>query len=82
MSIAVDAIYENGILRPKSPLDLPEKAEVRVTIEAVEGEARTPLGRKLRELRSRTLASGAPALGWDEIEEEVATRRGGWREPR
>lgn len=82
MSIAVSAIYENGVLRPKSPLDLPERAEVRVTIEAVEGEARTPLGRQLRELRARILESGAPTLGWNEIEEEVATRRGGWREPR
>jgi len=82
MSIAVDAIYENGVLRLKSPLNLPEKAEVRVTIETAEGEARTPLGRQLRKLRSRILESGAPALGWDEIEEEIATRRGGWREPR
>ena len=41
--------------------------------------ARTPLGRKLLELRSRILGSGEPGLGWDEIEEEVAARRGGWR---
>jgi len=38
--------------------------------------------RKLLELRSRIMKSGAPALGWDEIEEEVASRRGGWREAR
>jgi hypothetical protein len=52
-----------------------------VTIEAPD-LARTPLGRKLLELRSRITKSGVPALGWDEIEEEVASRRGGWREAR
>jgi hypothetical protein len=29
-----------------------------------------PLGSRLLELRSRIAKSGAPALGWDEIEEE------------
>ncbi len=82
MPIVVDAIYEGGLLRPKSPLNLPEKAEVHVTIEETHSEARTPLGRRLRELRSRILESGAPGLGWDEIEDEVAARRGGWREAR
>ena len=81
MTIDVDAVYENGVLKPKQPLDLPEKAEVHVTIETA-ATARTPLGRKLRELRSRILRSGAPALGWEQIEEEVASRRGGWREVR
>lgn len=81
MTIDVDAIYENGVLRLKGPVDLPEKAEVHVTIQPAEA-ARTPLGRRLRELRSQIVRSGAPALGWSEIEEAVASRRGGWREPR
>jgi hypothetical protein len=33
MPIDVDAIYENGVLKLKHPVDLPDKAEVRVTIE-------------------------------------------------
>lgn len=78
--IAVDAICEGGVLKPKSPPNLPEKAEVHVTIEEAQAEARTPLGRRLRELRSRILETGAPGLGWEEIEGEVAARRGGWRE--
>jgi predicted DNA-binding antitoxin AbrB/MazE fold protein len=82
MPIAVDAVYEDGVLKPKRPLDLPEKAEVHVTIETAEVPSRTPLGRQLRELRARIQQSGAPALGWEEIEEEVAARRGGWREER
>ena len=32
MAIVVEAIYENGILKPKEPLTLAEGAEVRLTI--------------------------------------------------
>ena len=79
MTIAVDAVYENGVLRPKSPVDLPDKAEVHVTIESARS-TRTPLGHQLRALRARILESGAPPLDWNGISEEVASRRGGWRD--
>lgn len=78
-TIDVDAVYENGVLRLKQPVDLPDNAEVHVTIQT-STEARTPMGRRLRELRSEIMRSGVTPLGWDEIEEEVAMRRGGWRE--
>jgi hypothetical protein len=38
--------------------------------------SRTQLGRELRELRRRILESGAQLLGWDELDLEVARRRG------
>jgi hypothetical protein len=38
---------------------------------------KTPLGRRLWEIRARIVASGEPLLGWKEIEREVADRRGG-----
>ena len=69
------------MLKLKWPVNLPERAEVQVTIDAPE-PARTPLGRRLLELRARIAKTGVPALGWDEIGEEVAARRGGWREAR
>jgi len=81
MTIGVDAVYENGVLKLKESVNLPEKAEVHVTIETT-APARTPLGRTLRELRSRIVKSGEPGLSWEEIEEDVASRRGGWREAR
>jgi predicted DNA-binding antitoxin AbrB/MazE fold protein len=81
MTIDVEAIYEDGVLKLKCPVNLPERAEVHVTIKASE-PARTPLGRRLVELRARIAESGVPALGWDDIEGEVAARRGGWREAR
>jgi predicted DNA-binding antitoxin AbrB/MazE fold protein len=34
MSITVEAIYENGVLRVARPLPLPERAKVRVTIQS------------------------------------------------
>ena len=37
---------------------------------------RTPLGRQLWKIRSRIIASGEPLLGWEEIEQEIAERRG------
>jgi len=39
-------------------------------------KCRTPLGQRLWEIRSRLVASGEPLLGWEEIEQEVAERRG------
>lgn len=33
MTIDVDAVYENGVLKPEQPLALDEKTKVRVTIE-------------------------------------------------
>lgn len=79
MTIDVEAIYENGVLKLKQPLDLPENAEVHVTIQAAV-DSRTPLGRRLRELRADIVKSGIAPLGWEQIENEVALRRGGWRE--
>jgi predicted DNA-binding antitoxin AbrB/MazE fold protein len=81
MTIAVEAIYENGVLRLKSPVALPEKTRVHVTIESEE-EARTPLGKKLQALRADVLSSGVATLDWDGISEDAASRRGGWREPK
>jgi len=81
MTIAVDAVYEGGVLKPTTPVDLPDKAHVHITIETEEA-ARTPLGRDLRQLRAKIVQSGTPLLDWDEIHEEVASRRGGWREGR
>lgn len=42
-----------------------------------EFQPRTPLGRRLWELRKQIVASGEPLLDRDGIEREVAERRGG-----
>jgi hypothetical protein len=38
---------------------------------------RTPLAKRLWELRQEVLASGTPLLSLDEIRQELQTRRGG-----
>ncbi len=40
----------------------------------------TPLGKKLWEIRQRAIASGLQLLNEDEIEQELAARRGGYSE--
>lgn len=55
MTIDVDAVYEDGVLKPERPLQLEEKAKVHVIIEvkvpAVPGTDDDPTGWKaLREL--------------------------------
>jgi hypothetical protein len=37
---------------------------------------RTPLGRELWEIRQRVLESGKPLLDWEDLEREIAERRG------
>ena len=80
MSISVNAVYENGVLKLEHPVELPEKTRLHVIIEREERPARTRLGKLLRDLRAQILASEASALDWDQIGEEVAARRGGYRE--
>jgi hypothetical protein len=41
-----------------------------------EYEPRTELGRKLMLLRKRIVESGEPLLDWDDLERELAERRG------
>jgi hypothetical protein len=37
---------------------------------------RTPLGKKLLEIRRRIVASGRPLLDWEDIDREIAEQRG------
>jgi hypothetical protein len=39
-------------------------------------QRRTPLGRRLDEIRARIKASGQPLLSWEDIDRELAERRG------
>jgi hypothetical protein len=38
---------------------------------------KTPLGQRLWQIRQEVVESGEPLLDWDDIEREVAERRGG-----
>ena len=79
MTITVDGTYENGVLRPDQPLQLPENSRVRMSITTERPASHSGLG-TLRELRAEVLKDGRAPLDWTGIEDEVAARRGGWRE--
>ncbi|HJQ38332.1 MAG TPA: antitoxin family protein [Thermoanaerobaculia bacterium] len=76
MTIDVDAVYEKGVLRLKQPVDLPQEAEVHVTIQT-DTEAKTPMVRRLRELPLRDPEAGdhAARLGRDRRGSLPAPRR-------
>jgi hypothetical protein len=42
-------------------------------------QPKTPLGRKLKEIRAEIVASGETLLDWDDIERERAERQGGFQ---
>ena len=51
MTIDVDAVYEDGVLKPERPLDLKDKSRVHVTIETKDdGGAPAPQGGSAREI--------------------------------
>jgi predicted DNA-binding antitoxin AbrB/MazE fold protein len=43
MAIVIDAVYENGSLRPDKPLPIDENARVRITVEPVLSPGADPL---------------------------------------
>lgn len=56
--------------------DSPAKSAESTWREAISHKARTPLGQKLWGIRARIVASGVPLLSWEEIQNEIAARRG------
>ena len=58
---------------------LPKSPDVRVNPDQSELPAyrpRTPLGERLWAIRQRIVASGEPLLSWEDLERELAERRG------
>ena len=44
MSITVEAVYENGVLKPAQPLPLKEHAKVHITVQATASRVRQTAG--------------------------------------
>jgi predicted DNA-binding antitoxin AbrB/MazE fold protein len=59
MNNPVTAIYENGILRPLTPLNLPEQVQVRITIQPFD---------KLKELSVSNSSKPTMAELWSDLD--------------
>ncbi|MCG6133906.1 MAG: DUF2281 domain-containing protein [Nostoc sp. LLA-1] len=76
-------IAEQELLTKWRSLPLDKQEEVLDFIEFLRMKTsvnKTPLGERLRQIRSRIIDSGEPLLSRDEIEKEIASRRGGVQE--
>jgi predicted DNA-binding antitoxin AbrB/MazE fold protein len=44
MTLTIEAVYENGVLKPAQPLPLAEHAKVQITLNAAESRVRQTAG--------------------------------------
>ncbi len=54
------------------------ETQIKSPTPVTERTPRTPLGKKLLEIRQRIVASGRPLLDWEDIDREIAEQRGRW----
>ena len=71
MPLQVDAVYENGVLRPLQPLDLREHERVVVSVAKTTSD-RSQLAVEYIEKIKRELEDSEPALGLEEIRRRLA----------
>jgi predicted DNA-binding antitoxin AbrB/MazE fold protein len=72
MPIQVDAIYENGVLRPLKPLDLREHERVVVSVEKAAEPGRSNLAIEYIEKINSELQDAEPAPAIDEVRRRLA----------
>ena len=73
MPIQVDAIYENGVLKPLQPLDLTEHEHVTVTVTKTQSGARpTQLDGAYLERLRQELRDAVPAPGLEEVRRRLS----------
>jgi predicted DNA-binding antitoxin AbrB/MazE fold protein len=72
MPLQVDAVYENGVLRPLQPLDLKENEHVRVSVIKAAAPDRSSLAVEFIEKIKRELQDAEPAPGLEEVRRRLA----------
>ena len=72
MPLQVDAVYENGVLRPLQPLDLREHEHVVVSVVKANAPARSSLDVDYIEKMKRELQDADPAPGLDEVRRRLS----------
>jgi predicted DNA-binding antitoxin AbrB/MazE fold protein len=72
MPLQVDAVYENGVLRPLQPLDLPEHEHVLVSVVKATASGRSSLAVEYIERIKREQQDAEPAPGLEEVRRRMA----------
>ena len=72
MPIQVDAVYENGVLRPLQPLDLKEHEHVLVSVVTNAARDRSSLAVEYIEKVKKELQVAEPAPGLEEVRRRLA----------
>ena len=72
MPLQVDAVYENGVLRPLQPLDLREHERVVVSVVKAAVPDRSSLAVKYIERIKSELQNAEPAPGLEEVRRRLA----------
>jgi len=73
MPMQVQAVYENGVLRPLDPLELAEHQRVTVTVtESTKPPAHTQLDSTFIENLRQQLRTAAPVPGLDEVRRRLS----------
>jgi predicted DNA-binding antitoxin AbrB/MazE fold protein len=73
MPLRVDAVYENGVLRPLQPLDLKEHEQVQVSVvKTAPARGRSSLAVEYIENVKRELQDAEPAPGLEEVRRRLA----------
>ena len=74
--LQVDAVYENGVLRPLQPLDLTEHEHVRVSVFKTAATGRSCLAVEYIERLRREQKGAEPAPGIEEVRRRLAKTPG------
>jgi len=72
MKLQVDAVYENGVLRPLRPLDLKEHEQVLVSVVKNGAPGRSSWAVEYIEKIKRELQDAQPAVGLEEVRKRLA----------
>ena len=81
MTNHVDAVYENGVLRPLEPLPLEEHQHVRVTISSISGDSLASLvDRSFLEQARREVAAAGYIPTHEEVRRMTAKDPSSWSE--
>ena len=70
--ITTSKLPSTPTIRTRNPLET-NKTALAVMTQSI---PKTPLGKRLMELREKIREAGAPLLSWEEIEREIFERRG------